>query len=41
LDMTIGHWFVMIDARNRAHLTNDENRAHLPDLKQKHIIDQV
>jgi hypothetical protein len=24
-----------------AHLTNDEKRAHLTDLKRDHIIDQV
>jgi hypothetical protein len=24
-----------------AHLTNDEKRAHLPDLKRPHLIDQV
>ena len=25
----------------RAHLTNDEKRAHLTDLKHDHLIDQV
>jgi hypothetical protein len=24
-----------------AHLTNDEKRAHLSDLKREHLIDQV
>jgi hypothetical protein len=24
-----------------AHLTNDEKRAHLTDLKREHLIDQV
>ena len=24
-----------------AHLTNDEERAHLTDLKREHLIDQV
>jgi len=24
-----------------AHLSNDEKRAHLSDLKRKHLIDQV
>jgi hypothetical protein len=24
-----------------AHLTNDEKRAHLADLKREHLIDQV
>jgi hypothetical protein len=44
-----GYWMDM-DDRNLvmamvngigAHLTNDEKRAHLTDLKREHLIDQV
>jgi hypothetical protein len=37
-------WLDMNDAMTKgvgAHLTNDEKRAHLTDLKREHLIDQV
>ena len=44
-----GYWLVMNDRSLvmvmrqgiGAHLTNDEKRAHLTDLKREHLIDQV
>ena len=44
-----GYWMDMIDRTLvmvmtqgiGAHLTNDEKRAHLTDLKRDHLIDQV
>ena len=43
-----GYWLdmndrslVMVMTQGRAHLTNDEKRAHLTDLKREHLIDQV
>jgi hypothetical protein len=41
LDMT-DHTLVMVMVNGiGAHLTNDEKRAHLIDLKRDHLIDQV
>ena len=44
-----GYWLVMNDRSLvmvmrqgiGAHLTNDEKRAHLTDIKREHLIDQV
>ena len=41
LDMN-DHSIVMVMTNGiGAHLTNDEKRAHLTDLKREHLIDQV
>ena len=37
----IGHWLLAMTQGIGAHLTNDEKRAHLIDLKREHLIDQV
>ena len=41
--MDIDDWtFVMVMTKGiGAHLTNDEKRAHLADLRREHLIDQV
>jgi len=41
LDMTDGSLVMVMVNGIGAHLTNDEKRAHLTDLKREHLIDQV
>jgi hypothetical protein len=41
LDMTDVHPVMVMINGVGAHLTNDEKRAHLTDLKRDHLIDQV
>ena len=37
----IGQLVMVMTQGIGAHLTNDEKRAHLTDLKREHLIDQV
>jgi hypothetical protein len=41
LDMTNRSLVLAMTQGVGAHLTNDEKRAHLGDLKREHLIDQV
>ncbi len=41
LDMTDRTLVMVIVNGIGAHLTNDEKRAHLTDLKRDHLVDQV
>jgi hypothetical protein len=41
LDMADSTLVLVLTKGIGAHLTNDEKRAHLTDLKREHLIDQV
>jgi len=41
LDMNDRSLVMVMTQGIEAHLTNDEKRAHLLDLKREHLIDQV
>ena len=41
LDMNDRSLVMVMTNGSGAHLTNDEKRAHLTDLKREHLIDQV
>jgi hypothetical protein len=41
MDMTDQALVMVMTKGIGAHLTNDEKRAHLIDLKREHLIDQV